>query len=83
MQLQIECNSIPSQQQSCLTCNRLFGGTARVIACNEQGSYYGEVCPDCLKKGFYWLSDRLDQINQPKQKLGSRQSWSLKTSIRT
>ncbi|MDX2214961.1 MAG: hypothetical protein SFY66_16860 [Oculatellaceae cyanobacterium bins.114] len=68
MQLQIECNHVPFQKQSCLICNRLFPMTeAKIIVCNDQGKYCGEVCPTCLKKGFDWLSDRFEQLNQPKK----------------
>ena len=70
MQFQIECNLMPSQQQFCSICNHWFEMTeARVIIRNDQGSYYGEVCPECLKQGFNWLSDRFEQINQPKRKV--------------
>lgn len=65
MQLQIECNYTPLQKRRCLICDEQFVTTeAKVIACNDQGKSYGEVCPACLKEGFDWLSDRFDQINQ-------------------
>lgn len=63
MQLQIECNPVPFQKQLCLTCEQLFEmAEAKVIACNDQGKSYGEVCPHCLKQGFDWLSDRFDHL---------------------
>ncbi|UBF30055.1 hypothetical protein K9N68_38340 (plasmid) [Kovacikia minuta CCNUW1] len=40
---------------------------AKVIVCSDQGKYYGEVCPNCLRAGFHWISDRVDQLNQPKK----------------
>ncbi len=64
MQLQIECNQTPCKQQPCLICNQLFELTeAKIIVCNDQGQSYGEVCSECLEKGFYWLNDRFKQLN--------------------
>jgi hypothetical protein len=68
MQLQIECNHTPSQKQRCLTCNQIFEvKEAEVIVCDDQGKPCGEVCPQCLKRGYQWLSHRFDQINQLKK----------------
>jgi hypothetical protein len=73
MQFQIECNHAPFQTQQCLICNRLFEMTeAKVIACSDQGKSYGEVCPNCLQEGFDWISDRFDQLNQPKRRVTQR-----------
>ena len=75
MQLQIECNHIPFQKHPCLICNQLFEmGEAKILVCNDQGKYYGEVCPKCLENGFDWLSDRFEQLNQPKRKIALRQT---------
>jgi len=68
MQLQIEYNSVPKLQQSCLLCNQCFEMTqARIIACDAQGKSYGDVCPKCLEKGFQWLSQRFQQLEQPQK----------------
>jgi hypothetical protein len=82
MQLQIEYNHAPFQQQSCLICNRLYEmAEAKILVCNERGEHQGEVCPKCLRKGFDWLSDRFEQIAQPKRKITLRQSRSLEIPI--
>jgi hypothetical protein len=82
MQLQIECNGIPLQKQSCLICNHLFETTkARIIICNDQGNSYGEACPKCLKKGFYWLSDRFEQLNQPRKTVAIRETRKLEVPM--
>lgn len=53
MQLQIECNEILHQQKFCWMCDQLFEPKeAKIIVCNNQGNCYGEVCPECLEKGF-------------------------------
>jgi hypothetical protein len=68
MQLQIECNPIPFQQQSCVVCGQLFKTTeAKVIICSNQGKKHGEVCPTCLGKGFNWLNQRFEQLNKPQR----------------
>lgn len=78
MQLQIECNCIPFQQQSCWICHQSFQMTeAKVIICNDQGNGYGQVCPQCLKRGFHWLSNRFEQMDQPKATVLLRQSQNL------
>jgi hypothetical protein len=65
MQLQIECNSLPGQQKHCVICQRIFVvQEARVLACNEQGYIYGEVCPLCLHKGINWLNDQFDWLDK-------------------
>lgn len=82
MKLQIECNGIPLQHQSCSICNQLFETVeAKIIVCSDQGNYYGEVCPECLKKGFYWLNDRFEQLNQPKKAAVIRQTGDLEVPI--
>lgn len=82
MQLQIECNSIPLQQNKCWICNQIFKPTeAKIIVCNDQGNDYGEVCPQCLEKGFDWLSDRFEQLNQPKKKVVIRRTPQLEIPI--
>lgn len=73
MQLQIECNPVPFQEQSCLICNQLFNTTeAKVIICNDQGKKHGEACPACLGRGFNWLNQRFEQrfeqLNTPSLK---------------
>jgi hypothetical protein len=80
MQLQIECNNIPFQQKSCWICNQPFETReAKVVICNDQGNDYGEVCPECLEMGFYWLSNRFEQLNQPRKRIAIRQTQDLKT----
>ncbi|MBD2459557.1 hypothetical protein H6G89_00745 [Oscillatoria sp. FACHB-1407] len=69
MQLQIECNRALSQKQFCLICNHFFEPTeAKVIICNDQGDAFGEACPQCLGKGFNWLSGRFEQLLSHPQK---------------
>ncbi len=73
MQLQIECNEILHQQQFCWICNQSFETQeARIIVCNNQGNRYGDVCPECLEKGFNWLSYKFEQINRPKQNISAQ-----------
>lgn len=73
MQLQIECNETLHQQKFCWMCDQLFETKeAKIIVCNDQGNRYGEVCPECLGKGFNWLNRRFELMNQPKQKLSVR-----------
>jgi hypothetical protein len=63
MQLQIECNSSCEEQQLCWVCELPFKlKEARIIICDNQGTKYGDVCPDCLGKGFNWLSDRFERL---------------------
>ena len=82
MQLQIECNRIPAQKQFCLTCSSLFEMTeAKVIVCNNQGKSYGEICSPCLRKGHQWISDRVNQLNQPQRKVTIRQTQNLEIPI--
>ena len=50
---------------------------AKILVCNDQGKQYGEVCPNCLGKGFDWLSDRFEQLNQPRQKIARWQPQRL------
>lgn len=82
MQLQIECNKMPLQQQSCWLCKQPIEGTeARVIVCDDQGKTYGDVCTQCLNQGFNWLSDRFDQLNRPMKLIPIRRAEQLKTPI--
>lgn len=82
MQIQIECNNSPYQKQSCCICNHLYEMTeAKVIVCNDQGKYYGEVCPECLKNGFNWLSDRFDQITQVRKTIKIRPTQKQKVPV--
>ena len=75
MKLQIECNNSLLQQQSCWLCKQSFEvAPAKVIACDDQGNGYGEVCSKCLSKGFDWLSDRFDRLNRPKKPVLLRRS---------
>lgn len=61
MQFQIECNSMPGNQNYCVICNTLFvTREAQVIVCNELGQIYGEVCPSCLGRGIQWLNEQFD-----------------------
>lgn len=64
MQLQIECNRSSLKNQCCCLCKQQFElREARVIACNEQGEGYGEVCPDCIAKGYTWIKNRFQQLS--------------------
>ncbi|MBW4541214.1 MAG: hypothetical protein KME43_19060 [Myxacorys chilensis ATA2-1-KO14] len=82
MQLQVEHNSSLLQKQSCLICKQLFEMTeAKIIICNEQGTYYGEVCPKCLEKGFDWLSDRFERLNQSRKTIVIEQTPVLEIPI--
>jgi hypothetical protein len=75
MKLQIECNNSLLQQQPCWLCKQSFEvATAKIIACDDQGNGYGEVCAQCLSKGFDWLSDRFDRLNRPKKPVLLRHS---------
>jgi hypothetical protein len=67
MQLQIECNHLPSKQQSCCLCKRPFESReARVIICNEQGITYGDACPHCISQGFAWMKTQFELLSRPK-----------------
>lgn len=66
MQLQVECNEVVQSTRSCWTCDRSFEmPEARVMVCSDQGVCYGEACPDCIGKGFNWMSQRFEQLVQP------------------
>jgi hypothetical protein len=59
IQWQIECNS-SNTSQTCFICKNQFQmSEARLIACNDRGDSYGDVCPHCLTKGGAWINDRL------------------------
>jgi hypothetical protein len=65
MQLQVECNGT-GKHHDCWTCDRSFEvHSARVLIYNNHGKNYGEVCPQCLDRGFEWLSHRFEQLSQP------------------
>jgi hypothetical protein len=82
MQLQIEYNYSPSQKQQCITCNKYFKTTeAKVIVCSDQGRSYGEACPYCLEKGYGWLSDRFELLNQSQKRSISRSTRPQKVAI--
>lgn len=69
MQLQIEYNGYSLENQSCYLCKQQFKTRqARVIACNEQGEGYGEVCPHCIAKGFTWIENRFQRLVEPSKK---------------
>ena len=60
MQLKIEINTASLDTQECVLCNQAFEMTdARVIACNDKNHEYGDVCPDCISKGSYWVQRQL------------------------
>jgi predicted amidophosphoribosyltransferase len=66
MQLQIECRSSSLNRSVCCLCDQSFEvKEARVIVCDEQGTSCGEVCCECIHKGFGWLNDRFSQLNAP------------------
>ncbi len=68
MQFQIECNDSSRQHQWCWMCDQTFPlEQARVILCNESGDRHGDVCPDCISMGFSWLSQRYQQLTQPRR----------------
>jgi hypothetical protein len=82
MQLQIEYNYSPSQKQQCLICTKYFKmAKAKVIICSNQGRSYGEACPRCLEKGYSWLSDRFELLNQPQKRNTSRSTRPQKVAI--
>jgi DNA-directed RNA polymerase subunit RPC12/RpoP len=57
MQLQVECSNTVGKQQVCQICNRSFEmQAAQVMVCDDQGSIYGNVCPECISRGFGWLN---------------------------
>lgn len=61
IQLQVECSQL-NGTDSCCTCSQSFRmPNARVIACNSQGDPYGNVCADCISKGFTWIESRLQR----------------------
>lgn len=63
MQLQIECNRLPGNLETCLICQNTFmQKDAQVILCNDQGRGYGEVCSHCLGRGLNWIGDRFNQL---------------------
>ncbi len=65
MQLQVECNSLCSKQQLCWICNQTFKmREARVIVCDDQENSYGEICPQCLSRGFNWLEKQFQQLRE-------------------
>lgn len=64
MQLQVECNRILESSPLCLICGDTFEmQQARILICNDQGKSYGEVCPNCIHKGFGWISSQFEQLH--------------------
>jgi hypothetical protein len=62
MQLEIECNG-SFNQETCLLCQELFQmSKARLIVCNDRGESYGELCPQCVAKGYNLLGTKLQQL---------------------
>jgi hypothetical protein len=82
MQLQVECNGLTKKQQPCWACDRVFKSReARIIVCTDQGASCGEVCPDCLDRGFQWLQYRFDQLNRPQKTTRNRLQRKLNTLV--
>ena len=66
MQLQIECSNLAFKKRQCLICKQSFiVKEARVILCDEQGEGYGELCSLCISKGFGWIQQRFDSLQNP------------------
>jgi len=66
MQLQIECRSSSLKGSTCYTCDQSFEvKEARVIVCDDQGVGCGEVCSECIRRGFGWINDRFSQLQSP------------------
>ena len=64
IQLQIECVQSTNSHQCCI-CHKSFQmKDASVIACNNQGDRYGEICTECIAKGSSWLTNRILQQHQ-------------------
>jgi hypothetical protein len=62
MQFAIECNTL-KKQQMCLICHHLFQmGAARLVVCSNQGDSYGDICPECIRRGGSWIGNQLRQI---------------------
>jgi hypothetical protein len=82
MQLQLEYNSSPFQNQQCLICKEQFKTTeAKILVCNNQGYAFGEACPNCLKEGFNWISDRFEQLDRSKKRNVLRHSQRPKVPV--
>ncbi|RAM51606.1 hypothetical protein BLD44_017525 [Mastigocladus laminosus UU774] len=63
MKFQIECNSLLTNNQMCLVCDRLFQTeAARLIVCSDKGDSYGDVCPECIARGATWIGSQLQQF---------------------
>lgn len=69
MQLRVECIGLPASSQPCLLCEQPFHmKEGRVIVCDDHGQGYGDICPQCIGRGFYWISQQFEQlIKQVKQ----------------
>ena len=64
MQLQIEYNRCSQLDSCCYLCKQQFEmKEARVIVCDDRAEGYGEVCPDCIAKGFTWMENRFQQLS--------------------
>lgn len=63
MKFQIECNSLKNNQM-CLICNQLFQTSeARLIVCSDEGEGFGDICPECINMGAYWIKSQLQQFS--------------------
>ena len=64
MQLQIEYNRCSQLDSCCYLCKQQFEmKEARVIVCCDRAEGYGEVCPDCIAKGFTWMENRFQKLS--------------------
>jgi hypothetical protein len=65
MQLQVECSKTVGKQQICQICDRTFEmQAAQIMLCDDQGDIYGDVCPECISKGFSWLNHHFKQSSK-------------------
>ncbi|MUG95840.1 hypothetical protein F7734_27165 [Scytonema sp. UIC 10036] len=59
MKFQIECSSL-AKQEFCLICDRpIHTAEARLIVCSDQGDGFGDICPECIGMGAYWIKSQL------------------------
>ncbi|MES1022541.1 hypothetical protein ABN584_06535 [Gloeocapsa sp. BRSZ] len=62
MQFQIECNTL-TNYQACFICHKQFQlKEARLIICNDQGDGYGDICPQCMAMGAFWIGNQLKAL---------------------
>jgi hypothetical protein len=65
MQLQVECTGFSTVAQPCWVCKETFEmKEGRVIICDGQGDRYGEVCPECIGRGYSWLNNQFERLVQ-------------------